>query len=119
MDPSKSAAIAAQLKSMAGISQVIDEYANPSSGSTGGHIHAEISAKNGAILSGPVGGYQPNLAMHGTEAIVPLNPSVVQNLTGNKEDMDLMREQLSKMDEMIGVLKSQLSVSTRLMQYSA
>jgi hypothetical protein len=38
------------------------------------HIQ-QISAADGAILSGPAGGYQPNLTMHGTEAIVPLNKS--------------------------------------------
>jgi hypothetical protein len=118
-DPSKSAAIAAQIKSIPGITQVMDEYTSPSRGSTGGHIHAEISARNGAVLSGPASGYQPNLAMHGTEAIVPLNPAVAQNLLGTNKDSDLMREQIDKMDEMISVLKNQLTVSTRLMQYSA
>jgi len=119
IDPKKAAAVASQLSVMPGVAQVLDEYTYPSGGSTGGHIHAEISAKNGAILSGPASGYQPSLAMHGTEAIVPLNPSTVQNLTGNKDDSDLMREQINKMDEMIGVLKNQLTVTTKLMQYSA
>jgi len=117
-DPKKAASVAAQLMTIPGVSQVLDEYTNPSRGSTGGHIHAEISARNGAVLSGPTSGYQPNLAMHGTEAIVPLNPSVAQNVLGNNKDAELMREQLSKMDEMISVLKNQLTVSTKLMQYS-
>jgi hypothetical protein len=118
-DPTKAAAVAAQLMTIPGVSQVLDEYTTPSRGSTGGHIHAEISARNGAVLSGPTSGYQPNLAMHGTEAIVPLNPSVVQNLAGNKQDSELMREQLNRMDEMVTLLKNQLTVTTKLMQYSA
>ena len=118
-DPRKAAAVASQLSVMPGVSQVLDEYTYPSRGSTGGHIHAEISARDGAVLSGPTNGYKPNLAMHGTEAIVPLNPSVVQNLAGNKQDSELMREQLNRMDEMVTLLKNQLTVTTKLMQYSA
>lgn len=120
-DPSKAASIASTISGIPGISRVIDEYANPSKSATGGHIHAEIKAARGAILSGPTSGYKPNLTMHGTEAIVPLN-----NLNGAASipgmggmDPGLMMAQLDKMDEMVSVLKSQLGVSEKLLKYQS
>jgi hypothetical protein len=56
-----------------GASLVIDEYNAPSAKATGGHFHAQVSAKDGAFLSGPMSGYQPNLTMHGDEAIIPMD----------------------------------------------
>jgi hypothetical protein len=77
-----------------------------------------ISAASGAIISGPTSGYKPNLTMHGTEAIVPLNSSTA-SAAGLGTDPGAMMAQLEKMDEMISVLKSQLSVSTKLLAYSS
>jgi D-alanyl-D-alanine carboxypeptidase len=77
-----------------------------------------ISAASGAILSGPMSGYKPNLTMHGTEAIVPLNSPAGQAAT-NMFDNGLMAAQLDKLDEMVSILKNQLSVSTKIMQYSS
>jgi hypothetical protein len=112
-------AITEQLRNL-GASYVQDEYNNPSSRSTGGHIHAEVSAARGAILSGPMGGYKPNLTMHGTEAVVPLNsPAAASMGLDNSEGNSLMAEQIVKLDEMISVLKSQLSVSTKIMQFAS
>jgi hypothetical protein len=76
-----------------------------------------ISAANGAILSGPMGGYRPNLTMHGTEAIVPLNSPAAQAAVGGS-DSGIMMAHLEKLDEMVSILKNQLSVSTKIMQYS-
>lgn len=46
--------------------------------------HVMTSAADGAILSGPSSGYQPNLTMHGTEAIIPLkNESVPVEITAD------------------------------------
>ena len=64
--------ISSMLKGM-GASFVLDEYNGASKNKTAGHIHAEVSAQNGAILSGPTTGYRPDLTMHGEEAIVPLD----------------------------------------------
>lgn len=112
------AKIVSMLKSM-GASYALDEYANLSAGGTGGHIHAEVSAANGAILSGPSGGYQPNLTMHGTEAVVPLDkPSAAVN-AGLAPSQDILMAQLSKLDEMVSVLKSQLSVNSKILAYQS
>lgn len=64
--------IVSMLKGM-GANYVLDEYNGASKNKTAGHIHAEVSAMNGAVLSGPTTGYQPDLTMHGEEAIVPLD----------------------------------------------
>ena len=117
-DPKQADAITAMIQGLPGISKVINEYANPSSGATGGHIHAEISAANGAILSGPASGYKPNLTMHGTEAVVPLNTPAQQAAASGGIDSSAMSLQIDKLDELISVMKSQLGVSTRIMQSS-
>ena len=85
---------------------------------SGDHIHAEVSAAHGAILSGPASGYKPNLTMHGTEAVVPLNTAAQQAASGMGTDSSAMSAQLDKLDELISVMKSQLGVSTRIMQSS-
>ena len=57
--------------------------------------------------------------MHGTEAIVPLNTPAQQAAAGGGMDMSMMSEQLDKLDEMISIMKNQLGVQTKLMQYSS
>lgn len=77
------------------------------------------SAANGAILSGPSGGYTPNLTMHGTEAVVPLDkPNAAVN-AGLAPNQDIMMAQLAKLDEMVSVLKSQLSVNSKILAYQS
>ena len=119
-DPSKAAAVADMIRSIPGITKVIDEYANPSRSATGGHIHAEISAANGAILSGPMSGYKPNLTMHGTEAIVPLNKTAMSGgFSDSNASSDMLARQLDKLDELVRVMQSQVSVSTKILQASS
>jgi hypothetical protein len=106
------------LKTM-GASVAIDEYNNPSAKATSGHIHAQISAASGAVLSGPSGGYSPGLTMHGTEAIVPIDTpaSSAINLGGGNTEM--MTMQLARLEELASIFKSQLSVDQKLLQYSS
>ena len=84
------------------------------------HIQ-QVSAANGAILSGPLGGYKPNLTMHGTEAIVPLNTPAQQSALGGEQGMDtsIMSAQLDRLDELVSLMKNQLGVSTKIMQYNS
>jgi len=121
-DPSKYESVVSQIKSITGVSLAQFERAgqkNPNGSiATGDHIHTEVSAAQGAILSGPMGGYRPNLTMHGTEAVVPLNTSAQQAAAGMM-DNGTMALQLGKLEEMVSLMKSQLSVSTRIMQYSS
>jgi muramidase (phage lysozyme) len=71
---------------------------------------------NGGIASGPTSGYQAML--HGTEAVVPLEDgrSIPVTNTGSPEQMGIMSSQLDKLDELISVMKNQLSVSNRILQ---
>jgi hypothetical protein len=116
--PEEGEKIVGMLKNM-GASLAIDEYNNPSSKATAGHIHAQVSAASGAVLSGPSGGYSPGLTMHGTEAIVPIDTpeSSAMNLGGGNTEM--MTMQLAKLEELASIFKSQLSVDQKLLQYSS
>jgi len=78
-----------------------------------------IGMANGGILSGPTSGYKPNLTMHGTEAIVPLNTPAQQAAAAGGMDNGLVMAQLDKFDEMIAIMKNQLGVSTKIMQYNS
>jgi hypothetical protein len=121
-DPSKYESVVSQIKSITGVSFAQFEpkgHKNANgSVSSGDHIHTEVSAAQGAILSGPMGGYRPNLTMHGTEAVVPLNTTAQQAAAG-MTDNGTMALQLGKLEEMVSLMKSQLSVSTKIMQYSS
>jgi hypothetical protein len=109
--------LAGMLKSM-GASYVKDEYNESSKNKTGGHIHAEVSAANGAILSGPMSGYTPNLTMHGTEAIVPINTPATNTASGTSNSATML-EQLAKMEELASIFRSQLAVDQKLLSYSS
>jgi len=136
--------IVSALKSM-GASYVQDEYNDPSRGATGGHFHAAVSARNGfnGLLTGPAGGYRPNIEMHGTEqlSIKPMStPSggsgfsdsdpgqllkkqlekmdrLVQ-IMDTQTTSDLMSQQLNRLDELVRVMQNQVSVSTKILQQS-
>jgi hypothetical protein len=121
-DPKSYASALDMIKQMPGVSFAQYEQKgqrNPNgSVASGDHIHAEVSAAHGAILSGPASGYKPNLTMHGTEAVVPLNTAAQQAAAGMGTDNSMLSIQIDKLDELISVMKSQLGVSTRIMQSS-
>lgn len=120
--PSKEegASIVSMLKSM-GATLAIDEYNNPSAKATAGHIHAQVSAAEGALLSGPQQGYQPNLTMHGTEAIVPIDTPATPTtpVAGGISNTEMMTMQLKKLEELAGIFKNQLYVDEKLLKYSS
>jgi hypothetical protein len=122
-DPSKSAQIAAAIRAIGGVSYVQDEYVNPSSKATAGHIHAEVSAMMGGIATGPSSGYQAML--HGTEAIVPLPdgkkiPVDMPGFTSSLADQSsIMTQQLSKLDDLVRVMQRQVEVSSKILQMTS
>jgi putative chitinase len=77
-------------------------------------------ARNGGLLSGPASGYTAML--HGTEAVVPLPdgktiPVEMPGFTATLADQTgLMSQQLSKLDELLRVMQSQVSVSNKILQ---
>lgn len=73
----------------------------------------------GGVASGPASGYETTL--HGTEAVVPLPDGrsiPVEQTTSDSGNTEFMMAQLDKLDEVITLLKSQVTVSTRIMQSS-
>ena len=85
----------------------------------GDPIH--ISAQDGfsGLISGPSSGYQPNLTMHGTEAltITPTsNTSAMPNGSASEMSTSLLSAQLSKLDELVSVMKNQVTASERLIR---
>jgi hypothetical protein len=91
----------------------------------GDPVHIErISAANGALLSGPQQGYQPNLTMHGTEAIVPIDTPAVSDSgggapAGGASNMEMMSMQLKKLEELTSIFKNQLYVDEKLLKHSS
>ena len=116
-DEKQAAAVASMVQSLPGVKKVINEYANLSAGGTGGHIHAEISAKDGAILSGPTSGYRPNLTMHGTEAIVPLNKALDAGGSGDSESSSsLLMMMVDSLEQLNRTARSQADYSQKIYQ---
>jgi hypothetical protein len=123
-DPEKYASALATVKGMKGVSFAQYEKAgqvNPNgSVATGDHIHAEVSAANGfnGMISGPTSGYKPNLTMHGTEQI-SIQPNPSTGSTSPNSDSGIMQAQLAKLEELVTVMKSQVSISSKLLSYSS
>lgn len=116
-DPKKAAQVAAMVRSIPGVKKVLDEYSNPSSRSTAGHIHAEINGAAGfqGMLSGPMSGYRPNVLMHGNEefSIRPIGRS--SNTASS--DGGNMSELISEMRELISINQRQLSTAQKILKY--
>ena len=122
-DPKRAAEVANMVRGIPGVKNVIDEYANLSQGGTGGHIHVEVpKAEFGATLSGPKSGY-PVIA-HGDEAIIPLSggrsiPVEMTGLTASMTgQMDMMSVQITKLDELIAVMRSNNDISSKILKAS-
>lgn len=69
------------------------------------------------ILSGPMSGYNPNLQMHGTEeiSIRPMGGSI-NNAAGASEST--MLRLIDKVEDLIQVSRSQLTVNEKLLKYA-
>jgi len=117
-DPTMAASLADSVRALPGVKYVKDEYNDPSPNSTGGHIHAEILARNGysGTLSGPTSGYRPNLVMHGTETLT-VQPTTGAAGSAATADTSILSAQLDKLEELVGVMKTQVSISNKLLSY--
>lgn len=110
------------LKSM-GASTAIDEYNNPSSKSTAGHIHAQIAGyADGGIAE------EPQIAMvaeKGPEAMVPLKNGAIP-VEGFQEAVNALRSMQEQMEmlaqamgDMVREQRSTNDISTKILQVSA
>jgi hypothetical protein len=123
-DPEKYASALATIKGMKGVSFAQFEEAGQRNANgtiaSGAHIHAEVSAANGfsGMISGPSSGYKPNLTMHGTEQI-SIQPNPNTGSVSPNSDSNIMSQQLSKLEELVSVMKTQVSISSKLLSYSS
>ena len=117
----QAAEIKKQLQQLPGITKVRDEYyADRDINKTrGSHFHVEML--NGGIATGPKQGYQAML--HGTEAVVPLPggrniPVEFDNRFSDsiKKQLSVMQTQITKMDEMISVMKDNNAINSKILQ---
>jgi SLT domain-containing protein len=118
------AQIVSQLKSM-GANFVLDEYNNPSSKATAGHIHAEIPAyANGGLVM------KPQIAMigeKGPEAVVPLDRELIDYKALAQELRSALMDAFSgggstdlgsTMAEMVRLQKESVDTQQRILQVS-
>ena len=117
-DPTKAAQIAAMIRTMPGVSKVLDEYTNPSSRATAGHLHAEINAYAGfrGRLSGPMSGYNPNVRMHGDEEF-SIRPSGATTNSNSGASEGTMVKLIERVDNLIDLSRSQLYVNEKMLAY--
>lgn len=114
--------IISQLKSM-GANLVIDEYNNPSSKATAGHIHAEVAMARGGIIDSTPSGTSILAGEGGfNEAIVPLPdgrsiPVVIKNTGEQAEYMGRVFDRLGeKMDTLISLMAQNAKYSRNIAQ---
>lgn len=117
-DPTKAAQIAAMIRAMPGVSKVLDEYTNPSSRATAGHIHAEVNGFAGfrGVVSGPMSGYRPNVLMHGNEELSIRPVGGTTNSTSAASE-GTMTKLVERIDDLIYLSRSQLNVNERMLKY--
>jgi hypothetical protein len=117
-DPSKAAQVAAMIRGMPGVAKVLDEYTNPSSRATAGHIHAEINGAAGfkGALSGPMSGYKPNVLMHGNEEL-SIRPAGGSSNSNSGASEGTMMKLIERVDDLIYLNKSQLSAAEKMLKY--
>lgn len=125
-NPEAGKKITSLLQSM-GATKIIDEYNNPSSNATGGHIHAEVQGKTQGLFKGPESGYW--LKAHGEEAL--LNQQGLNNLITKSQvalngtdggGMDTVTEAIialgDKLDEVVRELRNSHGTQEKILQYS-
>jgi hypothetical protein len=125
--PEEGAKIQDALRKM-GASKVIDEYNNPSSGATGGHIHAELQGKTQGIFKGPESGYW--LKAHGEEALVNQNGLAnmvtkmqMPNMGGGSSDLarvfqDGISQLISEMSDLVELQRVSNRTQDELLTYT-
>ena len=93
--------------------------AAPTAPSTPAASQVPVSGAFGwqGTLSGPMSGYKPDIAMHGTEeiSIRPANTNTIGDFGPNSSE--LFAKMVERMDEMIYLSRSQLGVNEKMLKY--
>ena len=119
MDASQAMDIKRIVQSL-GFASVKDEYfSDKNRYTTGGHFHAELA--NGGVIPAVKGGVNVLAAEAGkNEAFVPLpdGKTIPVTIAGNEEQMGMMAAQLDRLDDMIQLMQTQVSVSLKILRYA-
>ncbi len=77
-----------------------------------------ISMQDGGIAAGPKSGYQATL--HGTEAVVPLpdGKTIPVTMPEMSNQMNMMSEQITRLDELIALMRNANGLSHKILQAS-
>jgi hypothetical protein len=100
---------------------LLDKYGFKQNPRSAWHI-SDTGYMSGGIATGPKSGYQATL--HGTEAVVPLPngqtiPVEMSGMSNNmQQQLNLMVQQVGKLDELVSVMRNQVSVSNKILQVS-
>jgi hypothetical protein len=98
-----------------GASVVIDEYNNPSSKATAGHIHFQVPEfELGGLAMGPNSGYMAKL--HGTEAVIPLDNNQGNFVEMFEEMASNTRTTNMLLEEMLRSQKNSVDVQTKILR---
>ncbi len=98
-----------------GASYVADEYNNPSSRATAGHIHLQIPEfEVGGLVSGPNSGYMAKL--HGTEAVIPLNNDQGNFVELFEEMAENSQRSTMLLEELVRAQKNSVDVQQKILR---
>ena len=94
---------------------LLERYGFKQNPRSGWHI-SDTGYAMGGIASGPKSGY--NATLHGTEAVVPLpdGKTIPVEMPGMSNQMNMMSEQISRLDELIALMRSQNGISSKILQ---
>lgn len=87
-----------------------------------GYEKALASLQEGGVVAGPKSGFMAQL--HGTEAVVPLPdgrtiPVTMPDLSnGMRDQISAMGVQISKLDEIVSLMRNQNTISNKILQHS-
>lgn len=98
-----------------GASVVIDEYNNPSSRATAGHIHVQVPEfEVGGMATGPNSGYMAKL--HGTEAVIPMNNDQGNFVELFEEMAENTQRTTMLLEELVRAQKSSVDVQQKILR---
>ena len=93
---------------------LLEKYGFKSGAAFGDPPH--VYMQDGGIATGPRSGY--NATLHGTEAVVPLpdGKTIPVTMPEMSNQVNMMSEQISRLDELIALMRSQNGISSKILQ---
>jgi hypothetical protein len=93
---------------------LLEKYGFKSGAAFGDPPH--VYMQDGGIATGPRSGY--NATLHGTEAVVPLpdGKTIPVTMPELSNQVNMMSEQISRLDELIALMRNQNGISSKILQ---